>query len=78
MYPFYMSPMDTFAWQVYWCEYDGGMKKIYVVRKYVIADSIIDAMKKEKKQEADDVWLEDNVLKYNLSIMSGEEKETGL
>lgn len=54
------------------------MKKIYVVRKYVIADSIIDAMKKEKKQEADDVWLEDNVLKYNLSIMSGEEKETGL
>lgn len=34
-------------------------KKLYVVRKYVLAKSASDALKIESKQNADDVYLEE-------------------
>lgn len=41
-------------------------KKIFVVRKYVVATSVIDAIKKEKKQAVDDCWVEDDAHKEYL------------
>jgi len=35
------------------------MKKIYTIRKYVHADSIAEALRKEKKVEPVDVYLTD-------------------
>lgn len=34
-------------------------KKIYIIRKYVVAKSIQEAIKTEKKKAPDDVWLEE-------------------
>ena len=34
--------------------------KLYIVRKYVRATSAAEAIKMEKKQEPDDVWLDDD------------------
>ena len=35
------------------------MQKRYIIRKYIIATSVIDALKKEKKIAADDIWVDD-------------------
>lgn len=35
-------------------------KKRFIVRKYVIATSAREAIKKERTQEADDVWIDEN------------------
>ena len=40
-----------------------GEYKVYIVRKYVSALNIEDALKREKKVEATDVYLEDNFSK---------------
>lgn len=34
--------------------------KLFVVRKYVIAESALEAIKNEKKKSVDDVWLDDD------------------
>lgn len=34
-------------------------KKIYIIRKFVVATSIEDAIRLERKQKPDDVFLED-------------------
>lgn len=34
------------------------MKKVYVVRKYVLAENVADALRKEKKNKVDDVFLD--------------------
>jgi hypothetical protein len=36
------------------------MKKLYVVRKYVMASSVADAVRIEKRHAADDCWLDDD------------------
>ena len=33
--------------------------KLYIIRKYVLAKSAQDAIKKESKQTVDDVWLDE-------------------
>jgi hypothetical protein len=34
-------------------------QKLFIVRKYVQASSAREALKKEKTQEADDVWIDE-------------------
>lgn len=36
------------------------MKKLYIVQKYVLANSIEQAIKKEKEIKPDDVYLDNN------------------
>ena len=46
------------------------MKKIYTVRKFVVAESIEEAIKKEKKTPPDEIYLDDfdmKMLKEKLS-----------
>ena len=33
--------------------------KMYIVRKYIKANSASDALKKEKKAHVDDIWVDD-------------------
>lgn len=43
------------------------MKKIYVIRKYIVATSAKEAIRKERKHQVDDVFLDDaTVLKEVL------------
>lgn len=46
------------------------MQKIYIVRKYVSAKSIEDAIKKEKDIKPDDVWLTDYSTNQRLEEIS--------
>jgi hypothetical protein len=46
------------------------MKKIYVIRKYVQADSVLEALKKEKKVDPSDVWLTDYSTTQHLEDIS--------
>lgn len=34
--------------------------KLFIIRKYVKAKSAVEAIRKEKKQEPDDVWIDDD------------------
>ena len=36
------------------------MKKRFVVRKYIMADSAAEALKKDLKVRADDVWIDED------------------
>ena len=47
------------------------MRKIYVVRKYVVASSVEEALQKEKKTPVDDCWLEEQTQKDWLEEKSG-------
>lgn len=38
------------------------MKKVYIVRKYVVAKSVQEALKKEKKQAPDDCYIDQKSL----------------
>jgi polysaccharide deacetylase 2 family uncharacterized protein YibQ len=53
------------------------MKKLYIVRKYVIANSITDAIKKEKKVEIDDCWLDDDFKRASIDNMLENKKNIG-
>jgi len=46
------------------------MKKIYVIRKYVQAESITEALKKEKKIDPCDVWLTEYSTTQHLEDIS--------
>jgi hypothetical protein len=41
------------------------MKKRYIVRKYVMAQSAADAIKQERKRSPDDVWIDEEWMKNN-------------
>ena len=41
------------------------MKKRFIVRKYVMASSGIEALKLERKQKADECWIDEEWLKSN-------------
>ncbi len=49
------------------------MKKIYVIRKYVQANSIAEALKKEKKVEPVDCWLTEYSTTQHLEDISPKE-----
>lgn len=35
-------------------------EKRYIIRKYIVAKSVHDAIRKEKKEPVDDCWLDDD------------------
>ena len=41
------------------------MEKLYVVRKFIMAKSAEDAIKKERKEKVDSVWIDEEWNKYN-------------
>lgn len=47
------------------------MKKIYVIRKYVVAINIQEALKLERKTLLDDIWLEDTTQKQYMEDILG-------
>ncbi len=49
------------------------MKKIYVVRKYVFAEDIAEALKVEKKSPIHEVYLEEGAIKDLLFTLSGKD-----
>lgn len=49
-------------------------KNIYIIRKYVLASSITEAIKKDKTTQPHDCWLEENAQKRIIDDMS-EKKE---
>jgi hypothetical protein len=51
------------------------MKNIYVVRKYVLANSAKQAMEKERKTPVHDCWLEENSQKRMLESMENIDKK---
>ena len=42
-------------------------KKLFVVRKYVWAETALQALHREKKQQCDDVWIDDEWKKNQQS-----------
>lgn len=44
------------------------MKKIYVIRKYVLASSAEEAIRLSKRKAVDDCWVEDETHKKVLDI----------
>ena len=42
--------------------------KLYVIRKYVMVSSAIEALKKEKRKRADDCWVDEDWKKNNDNI----------
>lgn len=53
-------------------------KKVYVIRKYVIASTLLDASQKEKKQPPDDIYLlNPNVITDKLEESISEKKGLG-
>jgi hypothetical protein len=48
------------------------LKKLFVIRKYVMAANIQDAIRKEKMQKPDDVWVDDDWKKANADQPSAD------
>lgn len=46
------------------------LKKLYVVRKYVMAKSAKDAIRRERRHTPDDVWLDDEFRKMGAQDRS--------
>lgn len=46
------------------------VQKIYVVRKYIVANSVIEALQKERTQPVDDCWAEESTHKEHLEELS--------
>lgn len=53
------------------------MKKIYIIRKYIVAKSAAEAIRKEKKVAVDDCWVEDNTHKEYLYEQIEGKKDIG-
>ena len=49
------------------------MKKIYVVRKYIFAEDVEEAIKLEKKAPIHEVYLEESATKDLLYTLSGKD-----
>jgi hypothetical protein len=41
--------------------------KLFIIRKYIIAKSAADAIKKDRKTPPDDVWMDEDWRKENLA-----------
>jgi hypothetical protein len=46
-------------------------QKLFVIRKYIMASDINEAIRLEKKQKPDDVWVDDDWKKANSDQPSG-------
>lgn len=49
------------------------MKKLYVIRKYIFAEDISEAIKLEKKSAIHEVYLEEGAIKDLLFTLSGKD-----
>ena len=47
-----------------------GKEKLFVVRKYVMADNVEHALQKERKQAPDDIWVDDEWKKGNANQLA--------
>lgn len=45
-------------------------KKMFVVRKYIMAKNVSDAIRKERKTEPHDVWVDDEWKKGNYPLLA--------
>lgn len=52
-------------------------KNIFIVRKYVIASSIADALKKEKTTPVADVWLDEQCKNLLVDAVYRRNEKTG-
>ena len=43
--------------------------KRFVVRKYIMASSVHDALKKERRHSPDDVWVDEDWKKENPAVL---------
>lgn len=43
------------------------MRKLFVVRKYILANSASEAIRLDKKKPVDDCWVDDDWKKENLN-----------
>lgn len=46
------------------------MKKLFIIKKYVIAESAADAIKKERRVRPDDVWVDEDWRKGNQNNLA--------
>lgn len=55
------------------------MKKVYIIRKYIVANSASQAIRKEKHHKVDDCWMEENKSRNYLDSLTKEpnKKRTG-
>lgn len=53
------------------------MKKLYVIRKYVKATSVAEAIKLERNVKPDGVWVDDEWAKANVSELEGKRGQMG-
>ena len=44
-------------------------QKLYIVRKYIMATSVKDAIKKDRTEQVDDCWLDDDYKKQLTSAI---------
>lgn len=42
------------------------MKKLYIIRKYIFAESIKEALRKDKTESPDDIYLDEGYRQMNL------------
>lgn len=51
--------------------------KLYVIKKYILAKSAKDALKKEKREEVDDIWVHEDWQKREIDNKFEEKKHVG-
>lgn len=51
--------------------------KLYIIRKYVMAKSIRDAIEKEAGQPVDEAWLDDDFLKQQKDKLAKKQGRVG-
>ncbi len=45
------------------------MKKLFIIQKYIVASSIQEALKIEKRSKPDECWLDDDWKKANKPVV---------
>lgn len=54
------------------------MKKLFVIKKYILADNAQEAIKKDKTHKVDDVWMDDDFRKREVEkLFDKEDKKIG-
>lgn len=53
------------------------MKKVFIIRKYVLAETAEQAMKLEKKVPVHDCWVEESSLKDSIAALQKDPNKIG-
>lgn len=51
------------------------MKKLFIIQKYIVASSILEALRVEKEVSVDEIWLDEDWKKANKPVLP--EKKAG-